>query len=98
MNALVLILKHSAKFAMIGGLGGIFMFLGKMAICSLTTFGGFLMIEDWPSIHDSIDSPTIPCIIIFMSSYVVSSIFVSVYSISSNTILQCFLVDTDIAE
>jgi len=83
---------------MVSGLGGIFMMLGKMAISAITTFLGFLMIENWQAIYTSIDSPTIPCIVIFMSAYVISSIFVSVYSISSNAILQCFLVDLDISK
>jgi hypothetical protein len=39
-----------------------------------------------------------PLGIIFLLSYTIASFFVSVYSISSNTILQCFLVDIDISE
>lgn len=38
-----------------------------------------------------------PTLVIFMIAYVVGAVFISVYSISADTILQCFLVDTDIS-
>lgn len=33
-----------------------------------------------------------------MLAYVVGAVFISVYSISADTILQCFLVDLDISQ
>jgi choline transporter-like protein 2/4/5 len=98
MNAFILILKHAAKFTMVQGIGNVFMFLGKMTIASITTFIGFIIMENWASIEESLDSPAVPLLIIFMVSYTVGAVFVSVFSVSSNTILQCFLVDTDISE
>lgn len=98
MTAFIMILKHAEKFSLVSGIGNIFIILGKMTIASLTTFLGFVIIENWDEIHDSIDSPGFPCVIIFMISYVIGAIFVSTFSTSSNTILYCFLVDMDVGE
>lgn len=98
MNAFILILKHSDKFTILSGLGNIFIMLGKMTIASITTLVGFLIMQNWDEIEEALDSPVLPLAIIFMISYVVGAVFVSVFSTSANTILQCFLVDTDISE
>lgn len=98
MNAFVIILKHTDKFLIVSGIGNIFMTLGKMAIASITAFLGFVMMEHWTEINEKLDSPFAPTLIIFFISYVVGAVFISVYSISADTILQCFLVDTDISE
>ena len=97
MNAFILILKHADKFMLVSGIGNIFMFLGKMSIASLTAFVGYIILENWISIKKNLDSPMAPTIVIFMIAYVVGAVFISVYSISADTILQCFLVDTDIS-
>eukprot|EP00352_Strombidinopsis_acuminata_P005097 CAMPEP_0176361200 /NCGR_PEP_ID=MMETSP0126-20121128/17576_1 /TAXON_ID=141414 ORGANISM="Strombidinopsis acuminatum, Strain SPMC142" /NCGR_SAMPLE_ID=MMETSP0126 /ASSEMBLY_ACC=CAM_ASM_000229 /LENGTH=84 /DNA_ID=CAMNT_0017716651 /DNA_START=1747 /DNA_END=2001 /DNA_ORIENTATION=- len=38
-----------------------------------------------------------PLLVIFLISYLITAIFMSIFHTSSNTILQCFLVDRDIA-
>ena len=85
------------KFAMVSGIGNIFMFLGKMTISSLTTLIGFLLIQYVPELKNSVDHPAIPLLVVFMIAYTISAIFISVFSTSANAILQCFLVDYDIA-
>lgn len=80
-------MKHAGKFTLVSGIGNIFMVLGKMTIASLTTLMGFLIMENWPEIEENLDSPVIPLAVIFMISYVVGSVFISVFSISANTIL-----------
>lgn len=45
------------------------------------------------------NSPSaIPFLIILLFSYTATAIFMSIFTVSANTILQCFLVDRDIAE
>ena len=87
MNAFILILKHADKFMLVSGIGNIFMFLGKMSIASLTAFVGFIILENWPEIKTKLDSPMAPTIVIFLIAYVVGAVFISVYSISADTIL-----------
>lgn len=54
MNAFCLILKYAGEFGFTASVGGIFMFLGKMAISASVTFSGFLMIMHWDSVKDNI--------------------------------------------
>ena len=98
VNGFTLFLKHAGKFSMVLSVGGLFMVLGKISVASLTTFCGYLIIDGWPSVRDSIDSPVFPLVVIFIIAYTVAAVFISLYGISSNTILQCFLVDVDISE
>lgn len=51
----------------------------------------------WIKEVDEVDSRTLPMLIIFGCSYFVAAIFVSVFDASANTILQCYLIDLDIA-
>lgn len=87
MEAFILVLKHADKFMAISGLGGIFMLLGKMTIASVNTFIGYLIMSNWPSIKERLESEIAPLIVIFMISYLVGAVFISVYSISTDTIL-----------
>jgi len=41
--------------------------------------------------------PFVPATLVFCFSYVVACVFISVFDTSANTILQCYLVDVDIA-
>lgn len=87
MNSFILMLKHAGKFTLVSGIGNIFIILGKMTIASLTTLIGFLIMENWVEIKEALDSPLIPLLVIFMISYVVAAVFVSVFATTSNTIL-----------
>jgi len=97
-NAIALMMKHAAKFVLVEGIGNIFNALGKMAIASSTAFIGFLMIYYWKEVREKTPQYIAPLLVIFMVGFIVGSVFVSVYSTSSNTILQCYLVDLDVAE
>ena len=87
MASFTLMLKHSAKFSLVSGIGNIFIVLGKMTISSLVCLIGFIILENWEEIDDALDSPITPLAVIFLISYVVGAVFVSVFSTSSNTIL-----------
>ena len=87
MNAFILMLKHSSKFVLLSGIGNVFIILGKMTIASITTLFGFILLENIKDIEEALDSPIVPLAIIFMISYVVGAVFVSVFSTSANTIL-----------
>jgi|JI9StandDraft_2_1071091.scaffolds.fasta_scaffold422217_1 hypothetical protein len=90
-------LKHAAKFSFVSGIGNVFMTLGKMAISSITGLICFIILEGLQE-RGIIQSVMAPLILVFMISYIIASLFISVFSVASNAILQCFLVDTDIAE
>lgn len=95
LHSFLLILKNSAKFAFVEGIADSFMFLAKTFIAVLTTLCGYFLLPAMTSVK--VD-PTLPCIFIFMFAYLVACQFISIFDVSANTILQCYLFDLDISK
>jgi len=93
LNAFILVLKNLAKFSFVNAIGGTFMYIAKFCIAVLTTVACYFILKNM----DDISSIYMPLGIIFIIGYVLGSIFISVFDASSNTILQCYLLDMDIA-
>lgn len=70
------------------------MFLGKAVVMGLSMFIGYLIIMYSDDTKD-VNSPIAPVIVIGIISYIIGSIFLSVYSFSSTAILHCFLLNED---
>lgn len=98
INAMLLVLKNSATFILSEGLGSIFVFLGKITISVLNMLALYAIILAWPSIINKIHSPFGPLLIVFAISYLISSVFMSIYSVTSTSMLQCFLVDVELSK
>lgn len=96
MAGFVLALKHSGSFIITNGIGSMIGFIGKVTIATGNTFIGYLLLTQTKLIADQIDSPIPPLAVIFVMSYLVATVFMSVYSIISLTILQCLYADVDI--
>lgn len=95
LHSFLLMLKNHAKFAFVEGIADGFMFLAKSFIAVLTTLCGYFLLPAMTSIE--VD-PTLPCVFIFLFSYLVACQFISIFDVSANTILQCYLFDADIAK
>ena len=93
LNAFILVLKNMAKFSFVNAIGGVFMYIAKFCIAVLTTVFCYMILVRMDNI-ENIYLPTGAC---FAVAYVMASIFISVFDASSNTILQCYLVDLDIS-
>lgn len=87
MAGFVLALKHSSSFVITNGIGSMIGFIGKITIATGNTFIGYLLITQTKLIADQIDSPIAPLLVVFIMSYLVATVFMSVYSIISLTIL-----------
>lgn len=96
MAAFVLALKNSGSFVITNGIGTLIQFLGKMGIATGNTLLSYLMLTQIPSIKESVQSPLAPLVVIFFISYVMAAIFMSVYAITSLTLLQCLYADVDL--
>merc|ERR1712242_134005 len=94
LNAFILVLKNMAKFSFVNAIGGTFMYIAKFCIAVLTTVVCYFILSNM----ESIDSVYLPLGVCFIVGYVIGSIFISVFDASSNTILQCYLVDMDISK
>ena len=93
LNAFILVLKNMAKFSFVNAIGGTFMYIAKFCIAVLTTVVCYF----WLSRMEEISSVYLPLGFCFLIGYIIASIFISVFDASSNTILQCYLVDKDIS-
>ena len=93
LNAFILILKNAAKFAFVEGIADVFMFLAKFFISCATTG------VSWPIMKAvaDVESVFFPLFMIFMLSYMIASTFIAVFDVSANTILQCYLLDKEVA-
>jgi hypothetical protein len=96
-HAFCLILKNALRFGIVGSMGCIFLFLGKFFIAVATAFSCYAAITYWDRYGDEVSSPYFPCLVALIIGYVIGSIYLSVFSFAADTVLQCFLVDEELA-
>jgi choline transporter-like protein 2/4/5 len=87
MNGFLLVVKNALRFGITGSIGCIFMFIGKLFIIALTVIVCYLMLIKWPKAAESISSPYFPCIVAGVLAYAIGSVFMSIFSFASDTIL-----------
>lgn len=96
--AFLLILSNAGRFAVMTSIGAVFMILGKLTLISATVLTGYVIIDNVEDIKDNLYSPLLPLILYGVIAYVITSSFLAVYSFSSDVILQCFLLDEELAQ
>lgn len=92
-DAFEITLENAARFAALGSIGDIFAFIGKFFITTLSTLFGYLIITQSDEYKEHIQSPIPATLIFIIVSYVVSGLFVGIYEMTCDTIIQVFLVD-----
>jgi hypothetical protein len=97
MNAFLLVLKNSGTFVVSEGIAGVFIFLGKVFIAVANTGICYLILTQWHELSDKINSPIPPLVAVFFISYIIASVFMSLFSIASTALVQCFLTDVEIS-
>lgn len=79
-------------------LGNIFTYLGILIVAASGTFFGYGMCVYNTDLSPKLHSPWIITGACFMLSATIAVIFMSVYSMSIDTILQCFFLDEELAK
>jgi len=92
-NAFTLMLENAARYTVLGGVGTILNFLGKVLITLLTAWLGYVIITNTDYYSENISSPIPPTVVFIIVCYLVASLFMSVYSMACETIIQAFLID-----
>ena len=95
-NSFAMVLENSARFVALGALGDIFTVIGKIFITFLTTYVGFIIITNVDTYKDKIQSPIPPTCVFALISYTVAGLFMSVFEMTCDTIIQSFLIDEHI--
>lgn len=96
-NAFILILKNALRFGTANSIGFIFNVLGVAFIASangLFVYAALHYIPGWEGLTSSWIGP---CIVGTLQGFLIGAMFMSVFSFSSDTILQCFLVDEEMS-
>lgn len=106
LNAFQVVFRHPIEFALLAGLGHLFMYLG-MAVMILSSVSlGYVMMTQIESIDSQITSVLVPSIVrfiltlklIIILSYPVADLFFDVYMVACYAILHCYFVDLKLCE
>jgi solute carrier family 44 (choline transporter-like protein), member 2/4/5 len=92
-NAFTLILENALRFAALGAIGDIYKIIGKVFITCLSSYLGFLIITHFNPFQDEIQSPIPPTCVFALVSYIIAGLFMSIYEMVCDTIIQAYLVD-----
>jgi len=95
-DAVFLLMKNPARSGAVAGLGGIFVTIGELFVAAGTLVIGYLMINNADPWKSSIKDPLILYIVILFLGYVVGSAFMSVFGLSAQAILHCFILDEEL--
>mmetsp|Transcript_7105 Transcript_7105/g.9321 ORF Transcript_7105/g.9321 Transcript_7105/m.9321 type:complete len:220 (+) Transcript_7105:1233-1892(+) len=87
LHSFILMLKNAAKFSFVSGVSNIFMYLAKIAISFCTVATCWAIMNAMSNEVLYLDSSFAPLLVIFLISYFVTAIFMSVFHTSANTIL-----------
>lgn len=92
-SSFMLLWSNIGRTLAIMGVSSVLVFITKVAVAAITT-GVALAI--FPRYYTSITSPLMPCILIFILSFIVCSVFMVVFNSIIDTIFLCFLIDEDV--
>eukprot|EP00554_Chaetoceros_debilis_P003401 CAMPEP_0194085270 /NCGR_PEP_ID=MMETSP0149-20130528/16925_1 /TAXON_ID=122233 /ORGANISM="Chaetoceros debilis, Strain MM31A-1" /LENGTH=672 /DNA_ID=CAMNT_0038768117 /DNA_START=64 /DNA_END=2082 /DNA_ORIENTATION=- len=92
-EAFSLIVRNAGKVASISYVSTVVLFVGKIFISSLTTAAAYIYIDREMAVE--LYSYAGPCILVFIISYVIGDMFLSIFDMSTSTILQCYVADEE---
>jgi choline transporter-like protein 2/4/5 len=92
-EAFTLIMRNAGKVASITYVSTLILFVGKIFISALTTGAAYVYIDR--ELGEEIYSTAGPCFVIFVSSFFIGEMFLSIFDMSTSTILQCFVADEE---
>ena len=94
--AFYLILRNTGTFGIAHGISIIFVFVGKLFITAIPTLIGYIIITQVDDISSKVSSPISLCICFAVISYAIGALFMSVWGMAAETILQAYLVDIEV--
>jgi len=69
--------------------------IGRVFIGAAGAGAGYLIINDEHYFEYNLYSTVIPIVVFFVISFVIGSIFMGIFSMASDTIMMCILVDKE---
>ena len=87
-----LIIRHAGRFSASNLAETLITLLGKGGLITLNVWLTYLLVGAY---LPEVESPVMPMVFVGIITFIVSSLFLTVYSFSALSILQCFLLDED---
>lgn len=94
-NGFALIIKNAHRFGAANSIGSIYMVFGAICIMAANGLVGYLFLTNFPSVVE-VASPIPPVVAICVISGTIAYTFLSIFSFSSDAILQSFLLDEEL--
>ena len=92
-DSFCLVLRHVGRFSSASMIGAIMMLLGKGTIMGASSCITYILIQN---MYPEVTQPIIGTVVIAMVSYLVGSLFLSVFSFSCTAILHSFILAEDL--
>lgn len=83
------------RFGITHGISGLFTIFGEVLVVGLSTFSCYFLLDIYKE-DDNIVSPVGPIVFVLLASYIISRVFISIYSTSADAILHFFCADEEI--
>ncbi|CAD8147663.1 unnamed protein product [Paramecium octaurelia] len=97
-NGFYLAWNNAGQFAVTSGIGSVFCNLCKLFIAFSTTFLCYMIITTSDAYKDELNSPIVPTLLFFIISYVIGDLFMSVYGMAIDAILQCSITELELVK
>jgi hypothetical protein len=95
-NSFSLVTRNSMNIIALSGVSGAIMLIGKLLIAFGTTLASLFIFNGGQNLfQDTKQFTSIPCLVVFLLSYVVASFFLGVFESCIDTIFQCFCEDSE---
>ena len=95
-SSFYLIKRHTRSYLITHDLSSVVTVFSKLAIASLCSFFGYLLLTMVNYFSDQLFSPTFPTFIMFLTSLVVASIFMDVLGNTNDSVLMCYLIGKEL--
>jgi hypothetical protein len=93
-----LVVRNAGRFTIVEGIGSILMFVGKATVICASGWIAYLICMNEKNLKENLQSPIFPVIVVVFIAYLVCSVFLSLFSFSSTTILHCFIIDSELSK
>jgi len=93
-EAFFLILRNARRVASLSYVSALLIFVGRVFIAILTTCAAYIIISTYVDQAD-IHSPVGPSAMVFLIALVVGDMFLDLFEMATETILQCFIADEE---
>jgi choline transporter-like protein 2/4/5 len=93
LEAFKLIASNPIRMALTTGLSSVVNLLGKLAITFIVLIAAYYTMMSIEYFTIMVKNPVPPTVICGLIAFAISSLYMSVYGVSCNAIIQCFLMD-----